>query len=93
MVEAAATGLPVVATASAGSGEVVVDGVTGLLVRRGDAAGMAAAMTRALTDDVARAAMGRAGRELAATAWCAAAQVDVVEAALSSAAAAPRVPG
>jgi glycosyltransferase involved in cell wall biosynthesis len=81
--EAAAAGLPVVATRSAGATEVVVDGVTGVLVPRGDAAALAAAVARLLADSGARAAMGRAARDLAATSWPATAQVGAVEAVLT----------
>ena len=60
--EAAAAGLPVVASAHGGVAEVVSDGQTGLLVPPGDPAALAAAV-RVLTDDHETAArMGEAGR-------------------------------
>ncbi|MES2667203.1 MAG: glycosyltransferase family 4 protein [Pseudomonadota bacterium] len=60
--EAQAAGLPVVAMAVAGVPEVVTDGVTGFLLPDGDAAGMAAAIERLLTDADLRGTMGRAAR-------------------------------
>lgn len=59
--EAAASGLPVVATDIRGCREVVEDEVTGLLVPVGDARALAAAV-RALSDPSERKRMGRAGR-------------------------------
>lgn len=87
VVEASATGLPVVATDSAGTRESVVDGVTGLLVRRGDATALAAALTRLLGDDRVRAEMAANGRRIAVEAWSRAVTVDAVEAVLQEAAA------
>ena len=61
--EAAAAGLPVVASSHGGVAEVVRDGETGRLVAPGDPAALAAAL-RALADDPgARARMGRTGRQ------------------------------
>ena len=60
--EAMAAGKPVVATRGGGVPEVVVDGVTGLLVPMGDVSAMARAIARLLDDPAAAAAMGRAGR-------------------------------
>jgi glycosyltransferase involved in cell wall biosynthesis len=62
VLEAMATHLPVVVTAVGGNPEMVRHGVEGLLVPRGDAAGVAAAFLRLLHDPVAAAAMGAAGR-------------------------------
>jgi glycosyltransferase involved in cell wall biosynthesis len=50
LLEAQASGLPVVAAAGGGVGEIVVPGVTGLLVPPGDAAGFAAAVRRLIVD-------------------------------------------
>ena len=64
--EAAAAGLPVVASRQGGVAEVVEDGTSGSLVPPGDAAALAAAL-RALADDSAqRERMGRAGARLVA---------------------------
>jgi glycosyltransferase involved in cell wall biosynthesis len=63
LLEAQASGLPVVAGASGGVDAIVAGGVTGLLVPPGDAAAFAAAVRRLLVDHQARAAMGRAARD------------------------------
>jgi glycosyltransferase involved in cell wall biosynthesis len=60
-------GRPVVATAVGGSPEAVEDGVTGLLVPRGDAAALAAAVSGLLRDPERRARMGAAAAARAAT--------------------------
>ena len=60
--EAQAAGLPVVAMAVAGVPEVVTDGVTGILVADGDAAGIATAITRLLGNEGLRRHMSRAAR-------------------------------
>lgn len=62
LLEAGHFGLPVVATRVGGVGELVVDGETGLLVERGDVAGIAAALTRLLADPGLREGFGAAGR-------------------------------
>jgi glycosyltransferase involved in cell wall biosynthesis len=63
VLEAMAAGLPVVATGVGGTPEVVVDGVTGLLVAAGDAGALARSLTRLLCDPELRRRMGQAGRE------------------------------
>jgi len=65
LVEAAACGLPAVASAVGGVPEVVADGSSGLLVPPGDPAALAAAVTAVLRDDGRRTEMGRAARALA----------------------------
>jgi glycosyltransferase involved in cell wall biosynthesis len=60
--EAMEAGLPVVATRVIGSEEVVVDGVTGALVRPGDPAALGAALGRLLADPGLRRRQGAAGR-------------------------------
>jgi phosphatidylinositol alpha 1,6-mannosyltransferase len=64
--EAAASGLPVVAPAAGGPLDLVKDGVTGFLVRPGDAAAMAEAVAKLAADPELRTAQSRAARELVA---------------------------
>jgi glycosyltransferase involved in cell wall biosynthesis len=54
LVEAMACGVPVVATSSAGTRDIVHDGVDGLLVDRHEPAAVAAALERVLTDGTLR---------------------------------------
>lgn len=61
--KAAAAGVPVVAFDAGGLGEAVVDGVTGLLVRAGDAGALSDALGTLLDDQDLRTRMGAAGRE------------------------------
>jgi glycosyltransferase involved in cell wall biosynthesis len=63
--EAAATGLPIVATNIRGCRQVVDDGQTGMLVARRDAAALAEAIDALAADGTARGRMGRAGLEKA----------------------------
>lgn len=60
--EAAASGLPLVATNVRGCREVVEDGVNGYLVPKEDPKLLAAAIDSLVSDPLARAEMGRAGR-------------------------------
>jgi len=62
LLEAQASGLPVVAGASGGVCGIVVSGETGLLAPPGDVAGFAAAVRRLILDGATRAAMGVAAR-------------------------------
>jgi glycosyltransferase involved in cell wall biosynthesis len=62
ILEAAALGVPAVATRHSGIPEAVVDGVTGLLGPEGDRAALAANITRLLADDDLRSALGRQAR-------------------------------
>jgi colanic acid/amylovoran biosynthesis glycosyltransferase len=62
ILEASASGLPVVATRHAGIPEVVVDGETGFLVEERDVEGMARHMTRLVVEAGLAAELGRAGR-------------------------------
>jgi glycosyltransferase involved in cell wall biosynthesis len=50
VVEAMALGKPIVATNVGGPAEIVIDGVSGLLVRPGDADGLAMALRRLLAE-------------------------------------------
>ena len=65
VLEAMAAGRPVVAAASGGIPDLVQDGVTGIVVRPGDAAALAAAIERVLSDDEASGGLGLAGRDRA----------------------------
>lgn len=62
ILEACAAGLPVIATKHAGIPDVVVDGVTGLLVDERDVNGMAEAMVRLLQEPQLCRQMGAKGR-------------------------------
>jgi glycosyltransferase involved in cell wall biosynthesis len=63
ILEAMATGLPVVSTTLAGVPELVEEGVTGFLAAPGDAAGLAGALERALASRELRRSLGEAGRK------------------------------
>jgi len=65
IVEAAAMGVPSVASDLGGPQELVVHGETGLLVPPGDPAALAAGLADLLTDPARRAAMGEAAYERA----------------------------
>jgi len=69
LVEAAAAGVPAVATRVGGVPSVVVDGETGLLAPAGDAPAIAAAVVALLRDAPRRRAMGAAARERAVERW------------------------
>jgi glycosyltransferase involved in cell wall biosynthesis len=63
ILEAAALGLPVVATRHSGIEEAVVDGATGLLGAEGDVAALARNLHRLLRDEALRDRLGAAGRQ------------------------------
>ena len=63
ILEAGASGLPVVATRHAGIPDVVIEGETGLLVDEKDVTGMASRMRRLAEDPGLAGNMGRAARE------------------------------
>jgi glycosyltransferase involved in cell wall biosynthesis len=65
LIEAAACGVPAVASATSGVLEVVDDGRTGLLFPYGDERRLADAVVALLEDDPRRSAMGTAARRLA----------------------------
>jgi len=62
VLEASACGLPVVVSDAGGLPEVVIDGETGLVVPREDAAALAAALRELIDAPALRARLGRAGR-------------------------------
>lgn len=76
LMEAAACGVPVVATAVGGVPELVTDGVTGLLAPAGDAEALADALRRLLASSDLRARMSVAARQRAEERFCLATQVD-----------------
>lgn len=61
--EAQASAVPVITTRATGAVDSVIDGVTGILVRVGDATALAEAVGKLLGDPELRTRMGRAGRE------------------------------
>jgi glycosyltransferase involved in cell wall biosynthesis len=63
LIEAAAAGLPAVATAVGGVPDVVVDGKTGLLAPRGDDRALTDRLRRLIDDTALRARMGANARE------------------------------
>jgi len=65
IIEAMMAGLPVIATRVGGVGELVQDGETGFLVKRKDAAGLAAALQRLADSRSLRQKFGAAGRQRA----------------------------
>ena len=65
VLEAMASGTPLVTTRAGGIGSVVEDGLTGLLVPEADAAALAAAIERLLNHPADAAALGRAARRWA----------------------------
>jgi glycosyltransferase involved in cell wall biosynthesis len=67
IMEAMATGLPVVSTNIGGIPEMVIENETGFLVEPGDTAAMAAAIEKVITDSSLAARFGRSGYERART--------------------------
>ncbi len=63
VLEAGATGLPVVSTRHGGIQDVVIDGRTGLLVNEGDVEGMAQHMIQLAKEPILAGQLGKAGRE------------------------------
>ena len=64
LMEAMATGLPVVSSRLSGIPELVADGASGVLVEPRDSAGLAEALAWLGTDPALRLRMGRAGRQI-----------------------------
>jgi glycosyltransferase involved in cell wall biosynthesis len=69
LVEAMATGCPVVGSAVGGIPFVVRDGIDGLLVEPGDPLALADALRLVLTSPTTAASLGAAGREAAVSRW------------------------
>lgn len=67
--EASACGLPVIAGASGGAPDAVLDGVTGVVVDGLDNAAIAVEIINLLKDPARASAMGRAGREWIVDKW------------------------
>jgi colanic acid/amylovoran biosynthesis glycosyltransferase len=67
VMEAMATGLPVVSTGIGGIPEMVIDNETGFLVSAGDAGGLADAIDRVIIDLALAKKLGQAGHERAET--------------------------
>jgi glycosyltransferase involved in cell wall biosynthesis len=78
--EALAVETAVVATDLEGNGELIRDGVTGLLVAPRDVAGLAAAILRLIADREYAAALGRAGRQLVVSRFSTRIKVERIEA-------------
>jgi glycosyltransferase involved in cell wall biosynthesis len=89
VLEALASGLPVVATRVGGTPEVVDDGVTGILVEPGDAVGVASAALTLARDPERSEAMGRAAASAARERFSIAAMVRATEAVYEAAQGAP----
>jgi len=88
LLEAMATGLPVIGTRIAGTQEAVLDGETGLLVPAEDADALADALTKLIADPTRWEPMGRAGRARVETyfSWNSVAEkwLDVIERAIQA---------
>ena len=76
LMEAAACGVPVVATAVGGTPEVIEHGVTGLLTPSGDPLALAAGLERLLRDRALASGLGAAARQRAEERFSVAASVD-----------------
>ncbi len=67
LIQAAASGVAIVASRAGGMPEIVRDNINGLLVTPKNVAELRAAVERLLADEVLRRKMGKAGRQLVAT--------------------------
>jgi glycosyltransferase involved in cell wall biosynthesis len=76
LIEAMASGLPVIATEVSGTRQVMLHGETGLLVPPGDAAALAGAMGALLSEPATAQAMGAAARRRVETAFSAQRQAE-----------------
>jgi colanic acid/amylovoran biosynthesis glycosyltransferase len=80
LLEAQASGLPVVSTLHAGIPEIVTDGVSGRLVEERDADALAASLRELATQPQRWERMGRAGRERIEESYDAGRCVEALEA-------------
>ncbi len=80
VLEAMASGLPVVGTRAGGFAEAVVENITGILAERRNVASLTDALVRLLQDGALAARMGAAGRERARRHFAAAAMVAKIAA-------------
>jgi glycosyltransferase involved in cell wall biosynthesis len=78
LLEAMAAGKPVIASAIPGTDEIVVDGESGLLVRPGDSADLAATLERIVADPELRARLGAAAQRRAEAEFSAASSTERV---------------
>lgn len=79
LLEAMAAGLPVVATATGGNPELVVDGVTGSLIGVNDVEALVAALAAYVDDPARRARHGAAARERVERAFSLSTMVDAYD--------------
>ncbi|MBJ6751579.1 glycosyltransferase [Geomonas anaerohicana] len=81
LMEASATGLPVIATAHSGVSELVEDGVTGLVAGERDIAGFAQLMLKLCLSPVLRVQLGKAGAQKVAESFNEAIEASKLDAA------------
>jgi glycosyltransferase involved in cell wall biosynthesis len=84
-IEAFAAGRPAVASATGGIGDWLDDGVSGLLVRAGDAKALARTLDELLADPDRQRAMGAAGRETVESRFSSTRHVEVLREAYGAA--------
>jgi predicted SAM-dependent methyltransferase len=80
VLEAMSAGLAVVASATGGTPELIVEGETGLLYPPSDSAACAAALERLLADSALRERVARQGRDLVRRSFTLATMIDQIEA-------------
>jgi colanic acid/amylovoran biosynthesis glycosyltransferase len=92
LMEACASGLPVVASRISGIPELIEDGVTGLLVPPGEPVAIAAAIRRIHDDPDSGRAIGAAGRARVVRDFAAFANAERLASSFTAPVTAPRVP-